>query len=610
MLYNVERPKRWDDMIGQEAVVKSLKKQSVTGKFFQVYVLAGQFGSGKTTAARIIAMAANCKHKDAEGNPCCECEDCRAIIDGVSMDVVEMDAASNTGVDHIRDLKETVNYRPVSLSKKIYIIDEVHMLSTGAFNALLKVLEEPPADVIFILCTTELKKIPATVRSRAACYQFSQIVRKDMVPYLKYISVKHGYHVEDAALELIARNSDGAMRNALSLLEQATQLGDVTREAVAEIIGVSDPVYLFSLLECLLVHDIANAIRIVNELLSSGKNAYLMVNDLLQLSSDCVLAINAGIDAVEASESEKDNIRELIGNVNDLTAYCRLAGGLIDMRGELRISPDKTTLVCGIMKMNAPKGQETVDYLNPVSNDRELSGLKQQIDSMQKEIGLLKEQIRNASVSTVEVTEEIPVTPTAECTENFVPASETVVEETCCTEDNPVDNMQQETGENSISVQPKIEVEQEVANSLESNEPFAFGALGAFLDLFGDGGSNTNETASDDASCNFTVASAPADTELEESKMEESADTVSDTVESKETERSLEDLEEVEKYIEELCATQRVIAEMMNTAFEKSVEEGKIVFSTSHEPVYQLMKAREKALEPDNGFPFQYRLLK
>ena len=258
---NAERPMNFDQMVGQKTVVDNLRQQAIRKEFFQCYILEGQFGSGKTTMARIISRAINCEHPDEHGNPCGCCESCKAVSSG-SSDIVELDAASNTGVDSIRAIKESVDFLPSQLKKKVYIIDEVQKLSSSAFDALLKVLEEPPEHVVFIMCTTESKKIPVTVRSRAACYQFGQISEAEIAGRLIEIAVKYGFSYEENGISLIAKNSCGSMRNAIKLLEQSGTTGyGVTEENVTKMLGLTSPDALFAVMETIVGNDIPEMVK-------------------------------------------------------------------------------------------------------------------------------------------------------------------------------------------------------------------------------------------------------------------------------------------------------------------------------------------------------------
>lgn len=223
-LYRVWRPQKFDDIVGQHAVVQTLKNAIAKGKTSHAYLFAGPRGTGKTSAAKIFAKAINCPHQQ-DGEPCNECALCRAITEGALSDVVEIDAASNNGVEEIRDIRDKARYAPTQATVKVYIIDEVHMLTTGAFNALLKTLEEPPANVVFILATTEPHKIPATIISRTQRFDFRQISDEALVDRLAFILQAEHVAYEEAALVVLARAAQGGMRDTLSLLDQALSYG-------------------------------------------------------------------------------------------------------------------------------------------------------------------------------------------------------------------------------------------------------------------------------------------------------------------------------------------------------------------------------------------------
>lgn len=350
MIYNEVRPTTFDEMKGQDVIVNNIKNQSKKREFFSVYILGGQFGAGKTSMARIITLAANCSHVDENGNPCLECENCKAILNNQTPDVIELDAASNTGVDSIRDLIETASYLP-SIKKKIYIIDEVHMLSKGAFNCLLKTLEEPPEHCIFILCTTDMNAIPATVRSRAAKYYFGQIKDNDIIEHLKQVCEKYDIHADDNVYKLIAKNSSGSLRNALALLEQASKIGNpVIAQDVQEMLGVSDPKYVFELLNYMLAKDTSNCIKAIEKLTELGKDLFLLVSDMLDICADGVVAACSSINDVCNTEYYEEQLSDLLSHTNQ-KQICLLANELIKVRSELRTMPTKTTLVVEVVRI-------------------------------------------------------------------------------------------------------------------------------------------------------------------------------------------------------------------------------------------------------------------
>ena len=267
-LYRKYRPARFEDMFGQEHIRTVLKRQCETGKVSHAYLFCGTRGTGKTTSAKILAKAVNCENPQ-NGEPCGKCASCISIDNGTATDVIELDAASNNGVDDIRDICEQVVYPPASLKKRVYIIDEVHMLSAGAYNALLKTLEEPPEHVIFILATTELQKIPPTILSRCQIYDFSRISIADMVEHLQYVSSQEGVTAEPEALNVIAQKADGGMRDALSIFDQVVSFtnGNITYQAVIDNLNVLDYEYYFRLTDAILSGNVRASLLILNEIL-------------------------------------------------------------------------------------------------------------------------------------------------------------------------------------------------------------------------------------------------------------------------------------------------------------------------------------------------------
>ncbi|HOU14587.1 MAG TPA: DNA polymerase III subunit gamma/tau [Anaerolineae bacterium] len=268
-LYRKWRPQTFDDVVGQEHIVRTLRNALQTGRLHHAYLLAGPRGTGKTTTARLIAKAVNCLSPLPE-RPCDHCEICRAITDGRLMDLSEIDAASNTGVDNIRELLEKVGFRPTQARYKVYVVDEVHMLSTAAFNALLKTLEEPPEHVIFVLATTEVHKIPETILSRCQRFEFRRIPLTGLVGQLKTIADAEGIAVEPEALDLIARAATGSMRDAISLFDQMAAGGAVTADYVRLMLGAERREVVQSLLQAWLDGDLNRGLHVINEAVDSG----------------------------------------------------------------------------------------------------------------------------------------------------------------------------------------------------------------------------------------------------------------------------------------------------------------------------------------------------
>ena len=314
-LYRKFRPTEFEDVKGQEHIVTTLKNQIKADRIGHAYLFCGTRGTGKTTVAKIFAKAVNCEHP-VDGSPCNECEMCRAIQAGTSMNVIEIDAASNNGVDNIREIREEVSYRPTEGKYKVYIIDEVHMLSTGAFNALLKTLEEPPSYVIFILATTEAHKIPITILSRCQRYDFHRISIDTIAARLSDLMLQEKVDVEEKAIRYVAKAGDGSMRDALSLLDQciAFHLGEtLTYENVLEVLGAVDTEVFSRLLRQISDKNVAAAISILDELVDEGRELGQLVSDftwylrnllLIQSSDDMEEVLDMSQDSIDALKEE------------------------------------------------------------------------------------------------------------------------------------------------------------------------------------------------------------------------------------------------------------------------------------------------------------------
>jgi DNA polymerase-3 subunit gamma/tau len=284
------RPRGFDELIGQEALVRTLSNAISSGRIAHAFVLTGVRGVGKTTTARIIARALNCVGPDGTGGPtiapCGICDHCRSIAEDRHVDVIEMDAASRTGIDDIRELIEGVRYKPVSARYKVYIIDEVHMLSRQAFNGLLKTLEEPPDHVIFVFATTEIRKVPVTVLSRCQRFDLRRVERELLAKHFRMVAEKEGVQVEDAALEIIARAADGSVRDGLSLLDQAIALSadTVTAMQIRDMLGLADRTAVFDLFDSLMSGDIAGALDRLQAMYRNGADPIIVLEDLLELT--------------------------------------------------------------------------------------------------------------------------------------------------------------------------------------------------------------------------------------------------------------------------------------------------------------------------------------
>ncbi|MEW6740445.1 MAG: DNA polymerase III subunit gamma/tau [Nitrospirota bacterium] len=307
------RPQTFEDLVGQEAIARILKNAITQNKVAHAYIFSGPRGVGKTTTARILAKALNCVSGPTP-DPCGKCQSCMEVTDGSSMDVSEIDGASNTGVDNIRDLRERVRYAPSGSRHKVYIIDEAHMLSTSAFNALLKTLEEPPPHVIFVLATTEPKKIPPTVLSRCQHLPFRRISGQKIKERLKFISNADSIKATDSALEMIARAADGSMRDSLTILDQIASFSeDITESEIKDLLGITDIETLSRLSSSIIEGDRKGIINIISELTNTGTDLKTFTKDLLQFIRDLLIARIAGEteNVIDLSEEESSAINKL-----------------------------------------------------------------------------------------------------------------------------------------------------------------------------------------------------------------------------------------------------------------------------------------------------------
>lgn len=288
-LYRKWRPKTFEDVVGQSHITDTLKRQVAEGRLSHAYLFTGTRGTGKTTCAKILAKAVNCT-SPVNGNPCNECESCRGIESGGFLDVLELDAASNNGVDQVRALRDEAVYAPANVKKRVYIIDEVHMLSTAAFNALLKILEEPPEHLIFILATTELNKVPATILSRCQRFSFKRIMPADIAKRLSFVAQQEHIDLAHDGAELLSRLADGALRDALSLLDQcAAYGGTINAQAVLNILGLAGNIQTAALMDAVLSSDAPKALSILNELYDGGRDMGSVLSSLSALARDLII---------------------------------------------------------------------------------------------------------------------------------------------------------------------------------------------------------------------------------------------------------------------------------------------------------------------------------
>ena len=364
-LYRKFRPQEFEDVKGQDHIVTTLKNQIKADRIGHAYLFCGTRGTGKTTVAKIFAKAVNCEHP-VDGSPCGECAICKAISDGSSMNVIEIDAASNNGVDNIRQIREEVTYRPTEGKFKVYIIDEVHMLSSGAFNALLKTLEEPPAYVIFILATTEAHKIPITILSRCQRYDFHRISIDTIAGRLMDLMQEEQVDVEEKAIRYVAKAGDGSMRDALSLLDQciAFHLGEtLTYENVLEVLGAVDTEIFSRLLRQVINKDITGAIGTLDTLVDEGREMGQMVNDftwylrnllLLQSSEDMEDVLDMSREHLAALKEEAELIKPEV-----LMRYIRIFS---ELGNQVKYAAQKRILIeIAIIKLCKPEMEKNYE---------------------------------------------------------------------------------------------------------------------------------------------------------------------------------------------------------------------------------------------------------
>lgn len=426
-LYRVWRSQRFDDVVGQQAITQTLKNAIIQHKTSHAYLFTGPRGTGKTSAAKIFAKAINCPNS-VDGEPCNECEMCRSITEGRQEDVIEIDAASNNGVEEIRFIRERANYAPTVAKYKVYIIDEVHMLSTGAFNALLKTLEEPKEHVIFILATTEPHKIPATIISRTQRFDFKRIGVNDIVQHLAKILSEIDVPYEEQALYVVARAAEGGMRDALSILDQAISFSDgkITLADAMEVTGSLTNEMMDAYLDACLNQQVETALELLEKMLDEGKEARRLLENLLLYCRD-VLVYQQAPQLLEeksvyltpefkqlAKETPPDRLYQMIQILSETQNEVRFSN-----HGNIYLEVATVKLATAGQQVQAntattqPPQREALQVGASVSNE-EINDLKQQIQQLQSEIqqlkqGVPKQEKKTAAPRQTTVTYRIPV---------------------------------------------------------------------------------------------------------------------------------------------------------------------------------------------------------
>ena len=395
-LYRKFRPLKFEDMVGEEHITKTLKNQIIYGRVGHAYLFSGGRGTGKTTSAKILARAVNCLNPQ-NGEPCNECEICKEILDGSLTDVIEMDAASNNSVDDIREIRDEVNFLPTKAKYRVYIIDEVHMLTTGAFNALLKTLEEPPEHVKFILATTEPQKLPTTILSRCQRFDFKKLSNSDIVKRLKIICKESEIKISEEALELISVLAEGAMRDGISILERCAQESteEISEELVKELVGIPKLEYISEIVKGILEKDEIKALNVIDKVIDEGKDLYNFLWEIIKYMKDILIYKSTKKLNIYSKDEMKEieEISKLVSNEKILNIIYLLSS----LENDIKWSTQKTIMFqTGIIRACLDIKNDGLDELK-----ERITKLENQIESGNIKVNNTKNSNKNANVKQV-----------------------------------------------------------------------------------------------------------------------------------------------------------------------------------------------------------------
>lgn len=381
-LYRTFRPLTFSEIVGQDHITTTLKNQVISNRVGHAYLFNGGRGTGKTSAAKILARAINCLNPK-DGEPCNECEICKGAMSGALTDIVEMDAASNNSVEDIRDIREEVNFLPTKAKYRVYIIDEVHMLSTGAFNALLKTLEEPPEHVKFILATTEPQKIPATILSRCQRFDFKKIKNECIIQRLEFVCKESKIEYTKTALKMIAELSEGAMRDALSILERCVQDGEnkIDEDKIRNLVGIPETVYIHKIISAIIEYNVESALKTINDVLDEGKDINNFIWEMIKYTKDILLYKTSKSTGIYTEEELKD-IENLSNKVNN-EKLVNLIYKLSNLESDIKSSTQKLIMFqAGIIGLCNEKAESA-------------TGLEKRVEKIEK-------YLRNGSASKIQ----------------------------------------------------------------------------------------------------------------------------------------------------------------------------------------------------------------